>query len=46
MKTHDKVKEPLFHIVKRDGLVWWRSWIVRIVAVLVALLFSGVVTQL
>ncbi|MBQ6614119.1 MAG: ABC transporter permease [Clostridia bacterium] len=46
MKTHDKVKEPLFHIVKRDGLVWWRSWIVRIVAVLVALLFSGVVSYL
>ena len=46
MKTHDKVREPLFHIVKRDGLVWWRSWIVRIVAVLIALLFSGVVSYL
>ena len=46
MKTHDKVREPLFHIVKRDGLVWWRSWIVRIVAVAVALLFSGVVSYL
>jgi len=46
MKTHDKVREPLFHIVKRDGLVWWRGWIVRIVAVVIALLFSGLVTYL
>ena len=46
MKTHDKVKEPLFHIVKRDGLVWWRSLTVRVVAIIIALLFSGVVSYL
>lgn len=46
MKTHDKVREPLFHIVKRDGLVWWKSWLVRIIAVIAALLFSGVVSYL
>lgn len=46
MKTHDKVREPLFHIVKRDGLVWWKSWLVRIIAVVAALLLGGVVSYL
>lgn len=46
MKTHDKVREPLFHIVKRDGLVFWKSWLIRAAAVIVALLFSGVVSYL
>ena len=46
MKTHEKVREPLFHIVKRDGIVWWKSWLIRIAAVVAALLFSGVVSYL
>lgn len=46
MKTHDKIREPLFHIVKRDGIVWWRSCLIRIVAVVIALLFSGIVSYL
>ena len=46
MKTHEKVREPLFHIVKRDGIVWWKSWLIRVMAVLLALLFSGVVSYL
>ncbi len=46
MKANNSVREPLFHIVKRDGIVWWKSWLVRIVAVAVALLFSGVVSYL
>ena len=44
MKTHEKVREPLFHIIKRDGLVWWKSWLIRIAAVAAALLFSGVIS--
>ena len=46
MKTHEKVREPLFHIVKRDGIAWWQSWLVRIAAVVLALVFSGVVSFL
>lgn len=38
------VREPLFHIVKRDALPWWQAWIVRIIAVIAALLVSAVFT--
>jgi simple sugar transport system permease protein len=33
--------EPLIHIAKRDGIVWWKAWLVRIVGVLLALLVSA-----
>ena len=46
MKMHEKAREPLFHIVKRNGLVWWKAWLVRVIAVVAALLFSGVVSYL
>ena len=32
------------HIVKRDDLVWWKGWIIRIIAVVLALIVCGVVT--
>ncbi len=38
------MKEPMFHIVKRDSLVWWKSWGVRLIAVLVALIVCGLIT--
>ncbi|MBQ7160577.1 MAG: ABC transporter permease [Clostridia bacterium] len=41
-----KRHEPRFHIAKRDAIPWWKAWIIRIVAVIVALLFSSVVTVL
>ena len=43
MKANESVREPLFHIVKRtkSQIVWWRAWLVRGVAVLLALLISG-----
>lgn len=34
----------LGHIVKRDDIVWWKAWIIRVVAVLLALVVCGVVT--
>ncbi len=46
MAKHEKTREPLFHIVKRGAIVWWKSWLIRIVAVLAALIFSGVVSVL
>lgn len=33
-----------FHIAKRDNIVWWKAWIIRIVAVLLALVVSGFIT--
>ena len=37
---------PSFHIAKRDDIVWWKAWIIRIVSVLFALVVSGVITIL
>ena len=33
--------EPLIHIAKRDGLVWWRAWLVRLCGLLLALIVSA-----
>jgi len=32
------------HIVKRDDVVWWKAWIIRIISVILALLVCGVIT--
>lgn len=46
-KTHEKApREPLFHVVKRAALPWWHAWLIRAVAVLLALLFCGVLSYL
>ena len=39
-------REPLFHIVKRDTIVWYKAWAVRIIAVLAALVVCGVLITL
>lgn len=44
MTKNEKVREPLFHIVKRNGIVWWKAWVIRIVAVIAALIVSGIVS--
>ena len=41
-----KTREPLFHIVKRGAIPWWKAWIVRLIAVAAALAVSAVVTVL
>lgn len=40
------IKEPLFHIVKRGNVIWWQAWTVRAIAIVLALLFSALVTVL
>ena len=30
-------KEPLMHISKRDGIETWKSWLIRMIAVLLSL---------
>ncbi len=36
-KPEKKVREPLFHIAKRSGMVWWKSWLIRFIAIAAAL---------
>lgn len=39
-------KEPLFHIAKRDSIIWWKAWLIRAAAIVIALVFSGAVAYL
>ena len=41
-KDMNRTREPLFHVAKRDQMPLWKSLSVRICAILVALLFCGV----
>lgn len=36
--------EPLFHIVKRDNIIWYKAWGIRILSVVAALIVAGLVT--
>lgn len=38
------IYNPPCHIVKRDNIVWWKAWSIRVIAVLLALIVSGIVT--
>ncbi len=38
--------EPLFHIVKRSSMVWWKSWLIRIGSVAAALIVCSVISVL
>lgn len=42
--TEKKVREPLFHITKRASLPWWRTWMIRGIAILAALVVCGILT--
>ena len=44
--TEKKVKEPLFHIAKRRSMVWWKAWLIRFGAIVIALIVSGLVAFL
>ncbi len=41
-----KHHEPFIHIAKRDDMIWWKAWLIRIVAILIGLLIAGVVSTL
>ena len=45
-KSEHKVKEPLFHIVKRGDIPWHAALVIRILAIVIALLFAGFVSYL
>lgn len=47
MQKHEtKREQPLFHVVKRDALPWWQAWLIRVAAVVVALLVCAGITVL
>ena len=41
-----KVRDPLFHIIKRGSIVWWKSALIRVAAVLIALIVVALITLL
>lgn len=43
---NEKHKEPLFHIVKRDALPWYKSIGIRVAAIVLALILCAVVTTI
>ena len=46
MKTPDiKKHEPLFHVVKRDALPWHKAMLIRVLAVVAALLFVSLLSM-
>ena len=38
------MKEPLFHIIKKDDTVWYRAWLIRLIAIVLALILCAIVT--
>ena len=45
MHKEKKQREPLFHIAKRSALPWYKSWGIRAIAILAALIFAGLVAM-
>ncbi len=39
-------REPRIHITKRDTMAWWKAWIIRAVAIAVAIFVGTAFTQL
>lgn len=36
------VREPLFHVVRRDDLSWQKAWLIRVITIIIAFLVVGV----
>lgn len=44
MNKQEKIKEPLFHVVKRDALPAGKAWLIRGIAIVLALLVCAVLS--
>jgi len=44
--TVKRTKEPLLHIAKRDDITGMKAWLIRIAAIVIGLLLSGVISAL
>ena len=42
--SHRKVRDPLFHIIKRGSIVWWKSALIRVIAIFAALIVVALIT--
>lgn len=42
-KTEKHTREPLFHITKRAYMVWWKTWLIRLAAIVLALIVCAFV---
>lgn len=40
------VQEPLFHVVKRDSMPWWKALIIRLGAIVIALIVCGIISAI
>lgn len=40
---HKPIREPLVRIAKRDTVVWYRRWLIRLIAIFAALIVSSLV---
>ena len=45
-KNENKVREPLFHIAKRNSMVWWKAWLIRGTAILASLVVCALIIVL
>ena len=46
VKNEGHTREPLFHVVKRPSIPLWKSWTIRVIAILAAFLVCGIITFL
>ncbi len=38
-------REPLLHIAKRDDMVWWKAWSIRVATILISVLIVGIISM-
>ena len=46
VNNHTQAHEPVFQVVKRDDLIWYKSWGVRLIAIVIALIICAFVIVL
>lgn len=45
-KTDKRAHEPLIHITKRNQIPWWKSWMIRAAAIILALVVGAIFVML
>ena len=40
-----KTKEPLFHITRKKDIIWIKAWLIRVIAIVLALILCGIITM-
>lgn len=46
MTDRKAVREPLFQISKRDGLEWWKAWLIRLAAIAISLFVASLLCMI